>query len=487
MGETMNKPINQTLMVITLAVVAATAGESRADAAEAKPTQRLSAAAEPDPAMRYRFWPAPHERKQSNAAPFFLRAVLILTENQQGQNVFNPTQYDQWLDGPWAAEDADEIASFLDNYQIVFNELERARTRMEVDYPIDLNELPLIESIELRLPEVQESRTLVRLLYLRSRLEMHSGRWDDYAETVQTMFRLADIVARAGDTLVHQLVSIAIAEQAFRSVEEASGVAGAPNFYWALATLPETLGDLRRSLEYESGLAIKAAGDAMDLPDEPIGADASRAHLHELLDVVRHLFAYDRGLREENMGLKLGMLAILGGEEAARETLRTTERWQDRVDELSSAEAILRATAVRLRRQTDDIFKWHHLPKAMREPYLRHATGIIADDDEPLAEQWELANVLLSKLMPALHAAEGASRRLRQTQARLVTLQAIRMAAHHDGRLPEKIDELLPPAWPDPSSGKPFQYSRTGLITAVLSGEPRYIADENTFLLELVK
>ena len=40
-------------------------------------TLKIHAAAEPDPALRYRFWPAPELRQKGNPMPFINRAVLI--------------------------------------------------------------------------------------------------------------------------------------------------------------------------------------------------------------------------------------------------------------------------------------------------------------------------------------------------------------------------------------------------------------------------
>lgn len=56
------------------------------------------------------------------------------------------------------------------------------------------------------LPEAHESRALARYLWLRAKLEMHSGRWDELTRTMQTMFRLAEMVGHAGDLLVCRLL-----------------------------------------------------------------------------------------------------------------------------------------------------------------------------------------------------------------------------------------------------------------------------------------
>src|SRR5439155_21045324 len=62
--------------------------------------------------------------------------------------------------------------------------------------------------------------------------------------------------------------------------------------------------------------------------------------------------------------------------------------------------------------------------------------------------------------------------RLDQRLALLRCVEALRMyAAEHDGKLPEKLDDVGVPLPPDPYTGKPFRYERDG-PTAHLRGTP---------------
>lgn len=448
---------------------------------------RLSAAAEPGPPLRYLFWPRHSDRLQENSMASFSRAVLMATDIGRGDPTLGKPERNEWLSGPWQDAYASDIETSLGRYETVFAELERATNRMEIDYPIVGKEMTGVKLYQLLLPEIQSSRDLARLLMLRSRLEMHRGQWDQFCRTMQTMFRLSDMVGGSNDIIVSKLVAIAIAEQAFARIEEASALPESPNFYWALASIPPKLFEIRNSLDFEVFGVLRAVPSANDLPDEILGEQAAADRLRQFFATLEGLFAIEGGQSDEREGMAFSALAVLGGVKDARDLLRSTPQWADRVDQLSPSEVLLRAIAMRLHQTTGDFIKWHWLPASIRSQYLDQTRSLIANANDGVAAQLEPANALIARLMPALQAVERASLRLKQAQAWLVTQQAIRMSPI-DGELVTDLDKLVPPAWPDPFTGEAFGYIKTNATTATMKRSPRNPGDKETsFQIELVK
>jgi hypothetical protein len=79
---------------------------------------------------------------------------------------------------------------------------------------------------------------------------------------------------------------------------------------------------------------------------------------------------------------------------------------------------------------------------------------------------------LLGAFVPAYWKVRRSQGRLEQRIALLRHVEALRMyAAGHDGKLPEKLDEIAVPLPVDPFTGKAFRYAKEG-ETAHLRGTP---------------
>ncbi|TWT70918.1 hypothetical protein [Crateriforma conspicua] len=491
----MQKPVRTATIVAVIAwLVCGPAGVAFADDAT---LIRITPSKEPDPALRYRFWPSPNDQRDANAAGLLSRAVLMTVQHTQHSRdnvhpgVLTDERIERWIESPWQPEHAEEMQQFLSYHESVLSEIDRAANFMRFDYPLATDQMNLTETFELLLPEVQESRTLCRFLLIRGRLEANQHRWNDFDRTVRTLYRLADMIGMQSDFLVAQLVSVAIQEQTLRLVREASEVSDSPNFYWALNAVPAELFELKRTAEKEAFAVLKVLPDAGRYPDHPMGGEASRQKLAELNQqfaaVVKMLdTGFDLQETPEASVVSGLMIATMGP--SSREYLRSVSEWGDRVDELESVECVLRATALKLRRGIHDYYKWYSLPRAMRSDHLQQSESSLTDGNRSIDSQPDPAHLLLQAIAPALRAVDQASRRLEQTHHFTVTLQAIRDHAARHGELPSKLDDLYLPALPDGLRPRPFNYQRKSPNRATIERTARYSNDnETTFELQLAE
>ncbi len=453
----------------------------------------ISPAAEPDPALRYQFWPPLNQQKPINAMPFFSRAILMATELRLRQSEYelNAGRDDRWLGSQWKPEYAEEVSEFLSPYRDSLAELERATDCMRIDYAIVDSSLSIDEMYQLMLPEVQESRSLARLLRLRAKLEMHSGRWDEFTRTMQTMFRLSEMVGHAGDLLISRLVALMIARITVETIDEATLVPGCPNFYWALAAVPSGLMDVRSAINQELQVLPNLTQGLAANPDTPIGAVAARAKLGEIIHAANELqLLSENPLADQAKSLSqlTGGLVVIAVADQSRAYLRNETRWRDQADELSDSECVLRAFAIEVDRATSNILKWNWLPDSIRlqnapkgDVELRRLRKLAKDEINPAA-------ILLDLVLPATNQVNRAEYHGKQSIAFQATIHAIREFAAEHQRLPESLDELTLPAWPDPMTQQPFGYEQSTPQTSTLTRGEHHLGDKNTtFLLELTE
>ncbi|MEM8666394.1 MAG: hypothetical protein AAGG48_02690 [Planctomycetota bacterium] len=442
-------------------------------------TLTVTAAAQPDPMLRYRFWPAPETRRQQNPAALISRAVLLATNaTPEAKKRFND-YYVEWSDVPLSDLPVDEARKVLAGYESSLLELQRAENFMVIDYDLHLDGLTANELIQTLLPEFQEMRQLGRLLHLRARVAVIEGRWEDAVHDIRVGFRLAEFAGHSTDFLVGRLVGFAIGGLMMNVVEEAIQQPGCPNMYWALSGLPaERLFETKQALEFESVLMARLFQFGDDLPDEPIGSEAAREKIKQLIqEANRTLMSADVGNGIGSTTQLMAGVYVISLTEPSRELLAGTAEWNGRVDQLSSAEAVLRATLLKFARVRDRWVAWSTLPDEAWDEYEEERKAAFSaskfDGDVLIS--------LVNMLLPAVEAARKAGFRTQQQHHFLATVEALRMHASKTGELPQKLDGLRPvPAWSDALSGNAFDYQRISPTEATLIRTPRYPNDPET-------
>ena len=150
----------------------------------------LHAAAESRPALKYQLLPPFPERRPGNAAVWWNR----LPAEQEGFFVrFNGSVWEKvekWMEIPIGDPREREHrpqASELSN-PMLFSDIEHAARFESVDW-----ELPVHEGkvMEMRLPDLNQSRMFGGVLSAKARLEIAEGKYDQAVRTLQTGFAWA--------------------------------------------------------------------------------------------------------------------------------------------------------------------------------------------------------------------------------------------------------------------------------------------------------
>lgn len=176
-------------------------------------------------------------------------------------------------------------------------------------------------------------------------------------------------------------------------------------------------------------------------------------------------------------------LYVVALAEPSRELLAGTERWSNRVGELSSAEAVLRASVLKLARARDRWVAWSTLPEDVREEYASEREAAFVNQ----GGEFDVVTTMVQLLVPAVDAAQRAGLRSQQQHHLLASIEALRMHAAQTGQLPETLQKLRPvPAWQDALARQPFEYKRTSPTEAILTRTARFPDDnETTFQIQL--
>ncbi len=445
-------------------------------------TFRLHPAVEPDPALRYRLWPAVAAQRGDEAIPFISRALLlqyqaIHQDDASAQDFME--KYETFSDASIDELPREELRAFLKRYgELALKELARAENRMGLTYDLGLSELSVSESVSTSLPEFQETRNLARLLQLRIRLAIAEGRWDDAIDDLRLGLRLSEFAGRSTNFVIGRLVGIAISGVMLITVEEAIERPDCPNLYWALATIPaERLFETGEAIEFEVDFLGRFETGIEGLPTTPVGSNSARRRLIQLAKSASGLVGgSENGFRDDQIRLLVGMYTVTLGE-PSRDLLAETTSWGEAARELSLPEAALRAAVLKLARVRDKQLKWTLLPQPQ---WTEHQDKADAAIDESVSVR-DPATVLVGLLAPAVRAVREAGARGEQQLHFLITLEAIRMHAASYGELPESLSQLDPiPAWNDPLTTEPFGYQRNSPNTATLTRAPRWSGDDDT-------
>ncbi|WP_372895249.1 hypothetical protein [Stieleria sp.] len=444
--------------------------EAVAEPEPRSPPLLLHARPQSDPPLRYRLWPAPERHRPRNAMVAVNRSMLLVAQVSAKQKRDFLDRYDAWTEIPIDELPVEDAKASYAPFGTAIDVLRTGENWMDLKYDLGLEDMTFAEKLATLLPELQESRDLARLLCMRARVAAAENRWDDAVDDLRLGFRLSEITAHSTNTQLSRLIGIAISESLLDTIESMIQQPNCPNLYWALAGLPvDRLFSMRAAIEYESTTAYHAGSlvGLNELPDEIIGEAKALIRLKEMSDAIATMFdsvdttAETTFLHQLSTGVLITMMV-----QPSRQLLLENDDWDERVDELSDAEAVLRASDFELTRIRERWLAWSLLPdelwadnKARREAAMR-----VSPDTVTLGGQ--LARIML----PSFPSATSRGLDVKQKHHQLLTLEALRMHAAETGALPDAIDKLTPvPAWLDPISRKPFVYLRKTATEATLS------------------
>ena len=223
---------------------------------------KVSPAAEPVPALRYRLLTREIDLKAGNAVPYYYRAMLDLpaTMKQLREKFDEDKELGLWYDvgveaTPLSKLPLDKVREASQMFDTIYHrQLQPAFERSDCDWELGIRELRGPEVVEFLLPEFQSSRELARMIALRTRLAIAERRYDDAIELMRQQYRLGHDVAKE-PFLVCGLIGTAICNIANGTITELIANRDSPNMYWALTELPRPAVNLQTAVRYEMDFA----------------------------------------------------------------------------------------------------------------------------------------------------------------------------------------------------------------------------------------
>lgn len=469
-----------------VALVQGTPGQAPAPAEVKAIPITLRPAAEPVPALRYRLLPERRDLAPGNAAIFYHRAIQLLLEKRlqaatgprpaappaEGQRTPAPEEkLAAWGTEPLEALPRAEAQALLATYASVLHEVELGAARVECDWDFDQRR----EGISLLIPEVQEMRSLARLVAVQARLAILDGATAEAMRWIQIGMVLGRHVAH-GPTLIQALVGVAIDSVMLKAVEDLIQAPGTPSLYWALADAPRPFIDFRYPFEGERYLLEKELPQLSELEDGVWSAERARRFGDELQRKLLNLASgepvpgthtavpNDLG----SFGRRFAIMALITKlHPEAKRALIAGGRPADQIQAMPVVQAVCLHSVLEYQRLRDHTYKW------LNQPYWLSYQKV--DAQMTMTPEQKLANPLLTlflMLTPALNSARVASVRIDRHLDALQCIEAIRIhAAAHEGKFPERLDDLNAetPVPIDPATGQPFEYRVEG-DTATLAG-----------------
>jgi hypothetical protein len=468
-------------------------------------TVTIRPASEPNPALKYRLTPERLTLVPGNAAVLYHRAILMMNEKRNylarldsrekeaGPRVESAFEkISRWSNEPIAEIPRDQARTSLEFFRGALNEVELATIRSTCDWEYDRRTDGIFLSIE----EVQQLRSLARMIAVHARLAILDGKLDEAFHWIETGLVMGRHASQ-GPIAVQALVGIAVDSLMLRCLEDLLQAPGSPNFYWALADRPRPFIDMRYAMEGERHILDRELPGLAELERGPWGLDQARKFASDLqykLHVILSDFPsseIDAGPPKDFAALsrRFGIAAMTAKiYPEARRALIAQGRPEAEVDSMPIVQVAALFTNQQFQRRCDDAFKWMNLP--YWQSYDK------ADSFSSQTVEQKLANPLLTMFlgaMPALHSVRLASVRLDRQLDALQCIEAIRLYAFaHQGKLPPSLEAITEAPVPlDVATGKPFAYKLDGesatLSAPLFPGAPDHHVYLIRYALKLAK
>lgn len=440
----------------------------------------LYPAKEPARAMQHLLWPQARDLTAGDAQTSFYRAVVIL--QMKADELIN--RIDEWSELPTGELPWDKVETELRLYDDLFLELERMASRENQSLNLRVGSLEGEAVYRLILPEMQQARTLARLLKLKADFHVQRGEYDAAMATWRTTFRLAGLVG-SSDLIVSQLIGVAISHLALTSIEQAMVRPDCPNLYWALAALPRPLVNFRQSVAMEHDMVFQVFPLFRDADRLELSPEAWHRRLVETFESLTRLHGESVPGSQLNQNVKLSiMLSFVGTSDASaiRQRLQASGWTEASVASMSIHQLVALDTTHQLRYWSDRTFAPFMLPSDVARPLLAQRMQELQEWSHR-EKSHSVAAYIFELTMPALQNVNDASVRSELLIHQLMTIEAIRMQMANDGQFPSSLTDLRPvPALLDPVVREPFEYtlqkSDHGVTAILRSRAPDHWSDE---------
>lgn len=440
---------------------------------------------EPRPALKYRLVPDDFDLLEGNAAIYYLKAMgfleqtrareLVNAYHEQARQEGEEKRWEtgqmrpwRWMEMPPEDLPVDEVKSYLDLLAFQQPFLEEARKLRT--FSLDRNIRQVESPATYLLPEIQAMRGLARTQSMRCRLAIAENRIDDATQILGQQIAMAKHLG-GDEFIVSTLVGAAIHGIAWTDALYLLQHPETPNLYWALASLPTPLIDMRRAMAYERQFLYeqtKMLRDVDEVP-KPVGY-----WQHFLDEIAPHLDGLSLGLHgqrsfgDDPQGARAALATYVAAAYpgAKRYLLEDGQIPYETIEAYPTAQTVFLATKKFYERARDDHFKWNLVPFSEGIAEWSKVESQLQKDAERIG--W-LAD-FVTQLLPKSEAIRTVQARAQQGVTMLQTVEAIRAyGAEHHGELPTSLGDVSLPVPRDPFSGEWLTYERNG-PQATLSG-----------------
>jgi hypothetical protein len=425
----------------------------------------VSPAKAPARLLKYRLQFEQFEQHDGNAATDYKEAARLYKEARGDGNDFNQ-QIDDWLAGELKDFPVKEVEEFFQKHKEIMPLLEKAARRDVCDW--GHREGLRKQGINLAIPELQEMRGLIRVVALRSRLNLAKGKMEQALEDV----RLGLVVARhtaESPLLISSLVGIAMTAVTLGRLEEIVQQPGAPNLYAALSDLPVPYIPLRKAME---GERLGVYGTFPGMPDSVEDPNAGPLTEKQVQDCVNMFVQIDPGFSKIPGAKQLMAANISLKHERAKKALIDAGRPKEKVEAMPHVQVALLHAFMQYDRLLDEVLACESLPPWEAYPKILAVGRKVRELGQAGKADPEAPAIPLARyFLPASERVVRAEIRIDRRIAALRIVEALRLyAAVHEGQLPKSLSEIKDVTIPvDPLTGKAFEYEVVD-GTAVLKG-----------------
>ncbi|HVW00938.1 MAG TPA: hypothetical protein VHB77_11385, partial [Planctomycetaceae bacterium] len=402
----------------------------------------LHAQAVPSAALKYELLPPFLDTTPGNAAPLWYRAILHMKAQLKPQD---PQVLYDLLEVESTNFAVETVKPILGRFHTTLDAMEAAARRGHCDWDLPLRS---DNPTAVLLPEMQDARTLAYLIALQTRVQVHEGQYDEAIHSLQTGFALGRDVNQC-PLIICNLIAVAIDQILANRIEEMLQRPDAPNLYWALTALPESLAPIDRAVHYEMSIPYQL----FPFLRNPAETDRPDAEWQKLWDEAAVRLSRDVSNRPTNPWEMRLMMAANSVRlyPKAKELLKARGYSSAQIESMPVGQALAIYSAEIIEAARGESFKWANIPlwQQQQEDHLPE-----------LPPQRVEVLPIVSTLLPVVRQFQFASQRLNRRMAELRALEALRAAAARQGALPDNLALTATPVPHNPCTGGPFGYVR---------------------------
>jgi hypothetical protein len=399
----------------------------------------------PRSALAYRLLPDPLDQVDGNAAPLWIRAGI---EARAVSHKWTPQEWN-WSGPKGTPLDKlprKEVTAVLAKHATALSLIDLAVLRKRCDWghlPVTVQNLPLIA-----LNEIQSMRELTHLINLRCRLALAEKNFDEAQRSIVAGLTLARHIGQ-GQTVIQDLVGVAIATIILGRVEEWMEMPGSPNLYWALTTLPRPFIDVRRNMRHEMDTMYRSFPQLRQFKEKKLSTGEAKALADEFFGTLGKMCDQVPQLKVKGTTTA----AALAFYPAAKKALIASGRPAKEVEAMPHLQVVVLYLVEDYDRIRDDIDCWLAVPPWQG---MESLARVEKEYRQKAQKEGTMSSTLIAMLLPALSKVYHAHLRLDRHLAGMRGAEALRQyAADHRGGAPAKWSAITGVPNPlDPFTGK---------------------------------